>query len=46
MDEKNQKKYIAYLKLTIDTLTQHLKVAKRKNKELERQITYYKSKIK
>jgi|694.fasta_scaffold00062_66 hypothetical protein len=46
MDEKDQKKYIVYLKQLIDTLNKQLKNEKRKNRDLENQIKYYKSKIK
>lgn len=46
MDEKDQKKYIVYLKQLIDTLNKQLKNEKRKNRDLENQVKYYKSKIK
>lgn len=46
MDEKDQKKYIVYLKQLIDNLTKQLKNEKRKNRDLENQVKYYKSKIK
>lgn len=45
MDEKDQKKYIVYLKQIIDTLNKQLKIEKRKNRDLENQVKYYKSKI-